>query len=119
MVVQKDSQTCADPRFMGCSDLPRVRKARTFAILTAIAGCGYLFWVWLHLNFFYPVPAVLFFAAEVFALGLFLAATINVWRLRFKPEEGMTAEMPFSVDVFITTAGEPLSIVKGTMTAAS
>jgi len=106
-------------RYLDRHDRPRRLKAQFFAILTLLAGAGYLLWVHWALNWAHPVVAGLFLAAEIACLSLFVLATQHIWRLRFKPPEGLPAVEPYSVDVFIATCGEPFRIVATTLRAAA
>ena len=75
-------------RFMEDSDRTRRLSARFFALLTVASGLYYIVWAFGAVNPAYPVISGLFLAAEICCLGLFVLASIGVWRLRFKPELG-------------------------------
>jgi cellulose synthase (UDP-forming) len=108
-----------EQRYQAVADRPRIRKARLFALLTLLSGFAYLLWVILHLNHQTPFMSALFLLAEVACLALFLVTAARSTRLRHKPVEGLRLERPFKVDVFITTAGEPLNVVSKCMHAAT
>jgi cellulose synthase (UDP-forming) len=107
-----------EQRYFAADDRPRIRKARLFAILTLLSGCLYLLWVILHLNHHTPIMGALFLMAEVACLVLFMLTAARSVRLRHKPVEGLPLERSFTVDVFITTAGEPIQVVSKCMHAA-
>lgn len=111
--------TPAYRRYYEAEDRPRRLKAQALSILALLAGAGYLWWVWLSLNMSYPTAALLFLAAEVSCLLLFFFSTLHIWRLRFKPAQGLPMREPRSVDIFIPTCGEPLEVVGKTMQAAA
>jgi cellulose synthase (UDP-forming) len=108
-----------EQRYFAQTDRPRIRKARLLTVLTLVSGCGYLLWVILHLNPRTPVMGAFFLLAEGACLALFLITAARSVRLRHKPIEGLPLERPFTVDVFITTAGEPFKVVSKCMRAAA
>ncbi|MDJ0783130.1 MAG: cellulose synthase catalytic subunit [Desulfosarcinaceae bacterium] len=108
-----------EKRYLAIEDRPRVRKAQAFSILTLLSGCAYLVWVILHLNHQTPVMGAFFLTAEVACLALFLLTGARSIRLRHKPLEGLPLDRSYAVDVFITTAGEPVNIVGKCMHAAA
>lgn len=104
-------------RYREQEDRKRVVIARTFSVLTGIAGAVYLAWLIQALNFEHPIMATVFFVAEVFCLGLFLLSALNTWTVRFKPRKGLEADEPYSVDVFVTACDEPTEVVRETLEA--
>ncbi|MGB7220523.1 MAG: cellulose synthase catalytic subunit [Vicinamibacterales bacterium] len=104
-------------RFMEESDRTRRLLARFFAVVTVASGAYYLVWALGAVNPAYPLMAGLFLAAEVCCLGLFVLASIGVWDLRFKPEIGLPADRPYSVDVLVPVLGEPIAVVRHTLEA--
>ena len=66
-----------------------------------------------------PVAAWAFFAAELACLLLLVVATSSVWRLRFKPPEGLRSQAHPSVDLFITVCGEPLPVVDRSLSSVA
>ncbi len=103
-------------RFGEAEDRPRLVRARLLALLTVLAGAGYLAWVAFARNPDYPIMSGAFFAAEFYALVVFLAACLSVWRLRFKPAGGLPGRgRGLDIDVFVTTAGEPLHLLEPTL----
>lgn len=104
-------------RFMEDSDRTRRLFARFFALLTIVSGTYYIVWAFGAVNPNYPVMARLFLAAEICCLGLFVLASIGVWRLRFKPELGLPTDRPYSVDIFVPVCGEPIAVLRHTLEA--
>lgn len=104
-------------RYREREDRTRVLVARTFAVLTGLAGATYLAWLIPALNFEHPVVATVFFVAELFCLGLFLLSALNTWTVRFKPRKGLEADEPYSVDVLVTACDEPIHVVRETLQA--
>jgi len=110
---------CPSRRFRDCEDKPRRVKARFFSFITISTGLFYLVWAVFSANREHTVPAALFLLAEFACWGLFTLATVGLWRLRFKPLEGLPGDGRFSVDIFIPTCSEPLQYLKATLRAAS
>lgn len=106
-------------RYRDREDRRTLIGSRLLALATMIAGSGYIAWLFTTVNRRHPWMAGTFIAAEIACLLLFLTASFVVWRLRFKPEEGLPIFKPESVDVLITVCGEPLDIVGATLEAAS
>ncbi len=99
------------------SDRKRRLMARFFALLTVLSGTYYLVWATGAVNPAHPLMAGLFLGAEVCCLGLFILASIGVWQLRFKPEIGLPADRPYSVDILVPVFGEPIAVIRRTLEA--
>jgi cellulose synthase (UDP-forming) len=110
---------CESRRYRDCDDRPRRLKAQILSLLTILSGAGYLIWIFQNYNRDYPFAGGVFFLAELCCLLLFVLATIGLWRVRFKPLEGVPPKKPYIVDVFITTYNEPLRYLHKTLQAAS
>ena len=106
-------------RFMEIDDRARRVSARVFAILTVLSGLYYVIWAIGALNPAHPLVGGVFVFAEVCSLGLFVIATIGVWRLRFKSPHGLDIERPYRVDVFVPICGEPTTVVRATLEAVA
>lgn len=106
-------------RYKDDEDRRAVIHSRLLAIGTFITGLGYIIWLFYAKNPHHPWMAAAFIAAESLCLLLFVTATFTVWRLRYKPLEGLPLQAINSVDVFVTVCGEPLEVVQRTLTAAS
>lgn len=117
--IHKETFTCSSRRFRDCEDRPRRIKAQVFSILTILTGLLYLYWVYTGVNREHAVVAFFFWLAEFACWGLFIISTIGLWRLRFKPLEGLPAHATYSVDIFIPTYSEPLKYLNMTIRAAS
>ena len=102
-------------RYRDKQDRAALITARLLAMATLIAGIAYLVWLFFHLNPSHPWMAGAFISAEIVCLLLFLTAGFTVWRMRYKPPEGLPIIEQASVDVFITVCGEPLHIVRRTI----
>ena len=105
-------------RFGDIEDRRRRLRAQMLALATVVSGVTYLSWLWSALNWAHPIIAGAFVGAEVGCFLLFVFAAAGAWRLRFKPEEATLVAEPKSVDVLITTCGEPLHVVERTIRAA-
>ena len=101
----------SDRRHGELEDRPRRLRARIFGLLAIAAGGVYVGLLPFSLNPETPVTAAAFIVAEASCLILLAVATSSVWRLRFKPQEGLPFQAHPSVDVFITVCGEPLPVV--------
>ncbi len=106
-------------RYRDIEDRGALIRARLLAFATLLTGLAYLTWLLFALNRAHPVVATAFYLAEVICFLLFIVATFTVWRLRYKPEEGLPIEEPSSVDVFITVCREPIEVVTTTIEAAT
>lgn len=107
-------------RYHDREDRPRRVRTQIYALLTLLAGGCYLYWSVAHLNPDYPGWSALFLSLEAASLGIFALAAAQFWRLRFKPPEGIGPPgKSYSVDVFVTTCGEPMEVVRPTLEAAS
>ncbi len=114
-----DSPTCKSRRFRDCEDKPRRLVAQFFALLTILSGSGYIYWIIATFNRQHPVAGWIFIFAEFCCLGLFIVATLGLWRLRFKPLEGRPPDKSYSVDVFVTTYDEDMRYLSKTLPAAA
>ena len=106
-------------RYKDDEDRRAVIRARLLAIATVAAGLIYVIWLFFALNPHHPWMGGAFVAAEVACLLLFVTASFTVWRLRYKPLEGLALGQAPSVDIFVTACGEPLAVVQRTLRAAS
>jgi cellulose synthase (UDP-forming) len=104
---------------MDAEDRRAVIRSRVFALATLVSGLCYIVWLFFRVNPHHPWMAAAFVSAEIICLLLFLTASFTVWRLRYKPAEGLPISHPGSVDVFVTVCGEPIEVVTSTLTAAS
>ncbi len=82
-------------------------------------GAVYVALIPFNLNPDTPLAGWAFFAAEVSCLVLLMVATSSVWRLRFKPPEGLPSDVHPSVDLFITVCGEPLPVVERSLASVA
>ena len=106
-------------RYKDDEDRRAVIASRLLAIGTVVTGVCYLVWLYFVKNPYHPWMAGAFIAAETLCLLLFITATFTVWRLRFKPPEGLPLSAVHTVDVFVTVCGEPIEIVERTLSAVA
>lgn len=106
-------------RFREKEDRKRRLLAQIFTLLTLITGIYYLIWHAYRINWETWFISLPFFLAECIGLFLFLSFSFTSWYPRFHDPAGIPTDQVFSVDVFITTCGEPLEMVKKTMQAAA
>jgi cellulose synthase (UDP-forming) len=88
-------------------------------VLTALAAAVYLGWMATVLNWEVWYLAVPFAAAEVATLFTVVLFGFLIWYPRRHDEEGLEVRTPVPVDVFISTAGEPIEVLERTVTAAA
>lgn len=104
-------------RYKDWEDRPRRLRAQFWCLLTLVTGSAYLTWlahqVWQGWSF----HTFLFFALEASALFLIGVLAIDLWYQRFHHPDGLPLEQTFSVDVFVTCCGEPLEVIRTTLTA--
>ncbi len=105
-------------RYLEKEDRKRRLAAQFSTLITFFLGCYYLFWHLGFINWSFWHYSLLFFFAEFTGLLLFSSFAINAWFPRFHSPKGLPIETPFSVDVFITVAGEPIEILEETVKAA-
>ncbi len=111
--------TCNSRRYRDCEDRPRRLLAQFFSLLTILSGAGYISWIITTFNRAHPIAGGIFIFAEFCCLGLFVLATLGLWRLRFKPLEGKAPGHGYSVDVFVTTYDEDIRYLRKTLPAAA
>lgn len=91
----------------------------TLHLLTTVSAVVYLFWALTVLNWSVWYVSVPFLAAEVATLLTATLFAFIIWYPRYHKEQGITTEIRPSVDVFITTCGEPQEILTRTVAAAT
>lgn len=89
------------------------------AALSLVTGLIYLSWLAYHLNWTYFIAAPLFLICEIGNFSLMAFSILGVMKAR-QPilEIAFSSHFAPAVDVFITTCGEPLELVKRTLLAA-
>ncbi|HUP89834.1 MAG TPA: glycosyltransferase, partial [Longimicrobiales bacterium] len=95
----------------------RERLTRGVAVLSLVVSTAYIIWRW----FFTLNPDALWFSiplavAETYGLITAFFLTFTAWRLRHR--EPVRPLFGRSVDVFITTYNEPISVIRKTALAA-
>ncbi len=104
-------------RYRDREDRPRRLRAQFFCLLTLVAGAVYLGWLahqaWQQRTF----PTLLFLGAESAAYFLLVVLSVDVWHQRFHRPEGLAPDRPYTVAVLVTCCGEPLEVIRTTLTA--
>jgi cellulose synthase/poly-beta-1,6-N-acetylglucosamine synthase-like glycosyltransferase len=97
----------------------RLRRAagHIFLLGNVAFGLLYIFWFFSGLNWSVWYVSVPFFIAEI--AGLITATYFGtiIWYPRFHRPEGITWDKKPTVDVFVTTCGEPLNVLENTLAA--
>ncbi|MEW6376999.1 MAG: glycosyltransferase family 2 protein [Thermodesulfobacteriota bacterium] len=105
-------------RYLEKEDRKRRLAGQFFTFITIVLGIFYLLWHARHINWDVTYYSFIFFLAEVICLFLFSFFAFNAWFLRFHSPKGVDLEKPFSVDIFITVAGESILLLMETVKAA-
>jgi len=105
-------------RYYDKEDRKRRLGGQFLTLITIILGIIYLIWHWQNINWDIWYYSFIFFLAEVTGLILFSFFALNAWFLRYHTFEGVPLERTFSVDVYITAAGEPIEMVRKTIESA-
>jgi cellulose synthase (UDP-forming) len=106
-------------RYLEKEDRKRRLAGQFSTFITIILGCYYILWHFKAINWGFWYFSPVFFLAELIGLLLFSFFAIDAWFLRYHSPEGMPVETPFSVDVFITVAGEPIELLRETLEATT
>lgn len=106
-------------RYYDQADRPRRVRMQILSVLTIVFGLLYLGWAVYYHSPEHRGMAVFYILSEALCLWLFIMSVFGVWRLRFKPPEGIRPDRPWSVDVIVTTCNEPFNVVATTMRAVS
>jgi cellulose synthase (UDP-forming) len=88
------------------------------SIAAVIFGVYYLSWHFRFINWSIWYISVPFFCAEAIGWLLFTSFAFVTWYPRRHLSEGIPIEKTFTVDVFVSTCGEPLNILSRTLMAA-
>jgi len=105
-------------RYQEKEDRRRRLAGQFLTIISITLGVIYLIWHWQHINWDVWYYSFAFFIAELNGLLLFTFFSFNAWFLRYHAPAGISEEKPYSVDVFIPVAGEPIKLVRKTIEAA-
>lgn len=106
-------------RYREKEDRPRRLMGQALCLAAVFLGQDYLVWHYRYLNWTTWYVSVPFFWAECLSLTSFGFFTLISWYPRFHDPQGLLLDKPFSVDIFITTCGEPLDIVRKTLVATA
>ena len=106
-------------RYLDREDRPRRLAALAFSFLTLTLGGAYLFWITRRILATRHFLDFLFSAAELLAFLLLASLALDLWHLRTHPPQGPEAPENYPVDVFVTCCGEPLEVIRTTLSAAS
>ncbi len=104
-------------RYQDWEDRPRRLKAQFFCLLTLLSGALYLSWLGHQAIHLRTLTTWLFLGTELAAYALLIILSLDVWRLRFHRPEGLAPDAAHPVDVFVTCCGEPLEVIRTTLTA--
>lgn len=92
--------------------------SQALAIVALLCGLFYVGWCISRANWSLWYIFVPFLLAELAFLVLFVLWVSILWNKRHHRPAGLTPKGDYSVDVFIPTCGEPLKLIKRTVTAA-
>jgi len=106
-------------RYYDLEDRPRRLRAQFFCLLTLLSGGLYLAWLGQQALRLQTLHTYLFLVTELAAYLLLLILSLDVWCLRYHRPEGLTPDRPYTVDVFVPCCGEPLEIIRATLTAVA
>jgi cellulose synthase (UDP-forming) len=105
-------------RFGAREDRLRRLVSQLLSLFAFVLGVFYLIWHFRHIAWETWWVSVPFFICECVGAILFVFFAINVWYPRYHRPEGVEGERPIPVDVFITTCGEPIELLRATVAAA-
>ena len=100
-------------------DRRRRLAGQLLSIAAVIFGAYYLSWHFRFINWSIWYISVPFFCAEGIGWLLFTSFSFVTWYPRRHLPEGIPIEKTFTVDVFVSTCGEPLNILSRTLMAAA
>jgi cellulose synthase (UDP-forming) len=103
-------------RYLEKEDRGRRLIGQILSMIAVIMGFFYLIWHFRLINWSIAYISLPFFLAESIGWLLFASFAFVAWYPRFHLPEGIPIPRPFTVDIFISTCGEPLDIL--TQTAA-
>lgn len=106
-------------RYREREDRRRRLLGQSLTLIALILGAYYLWWHLHYINWHYWYISLPFFLAECIGWLLFFFFAFVVWYPRYHNPEGLPTDHVFSVDVFITTCGEPLEVLRPTVAAAT
>jgi cellulose synthase (UDP-forming) len=105
-------------RYFEKEDRKRRLAGQFLTFITIVLGIFYLLWHVRNINWTLWYYSFTFFLAELIGLLLFSFFAFNAWFLRFHSPKGMPSENPYTIDIFITVAGEAVDLLKATVEAA-
>jgi cellulose synthase (UDP-forming) len=105
-------------RYHEKEDRRRRLAGQILSIVSIVMGGLYLIWHFRFINWSIWYISLPFFCAESVGWLLFTSFSFVTWYPRRHMPEGLPIEKPFTVDVFITTCGEPLDILRHTLMGA-
>jgi cellulose synthase (UDP-forming) len=104
-------------RYGDRADRRALISARILALSAVLAGVAYLLWLSVTINWYHPWVGAAFLAAETYCFILLLTASFTVWKLRYKPPEGLPLLEYPPVDIFVPVCGEPAAVITATLDA--
>ncbi|HHP7236282.1 MAG TPA: glycosyltransferase [Desulfobacterales bacterium] len=105
-------------RFREREDRLRRLLSQLLSLAAVVLGVFYLLWHYKHIAWEPWWVSLPFFVCECVGSILFIFFAVNVWYPRYHRPEGVASEETRTVDVFITTCGEPLEVLQETVAAA-
>jgi cellulose synthase (UDP-forming) len=111
--------TKAYQRYLEREDRLRRASGQIFLLCSVVAGLLYTFWFVSVLNWGVWYVSLPFFIAELAGLVTSTYFATIIWYPRYHRPEGLSWQHTPSVDVLITTCGEPLAILARTLTAVN
>lgn len=106
-------------RYHEREDRPRRVAGKLLLLANIVAAIVYLAWFASVLKLSVAYISIPFFIAEIMALVTISIFAVIIWYPRFHDPSGIPSEIQPTVDIFITTAGEPLDILEPTVEAAT
>ena len=102
-------------RYRENEDRRRRLLGQFLALIAMVLGLYYLFWHYFYINWQIWYVSVPFFFAEIAGWLLITFFAITSWYRRYHDPAGLELDQSYSVDVFVTTCGEPVEILRDTL----
>jgi cellulose synthase (UDP-forming) len=106
-------------RFQERDDRRRRLMGQVLALIAMLMGLYYLIWHYFYINWQIWYISVPFFFAEISGWLLITFFAMISWYRRYHDPEGIESDRLYSVDVIITTCGEPIEILRETLEAVA
>ncbi len=106
-------------RYQEKEDRRRRLIGQILSLVAAILGVFYLIWHYHYINWAIWYLSVPFFVAEICGWLLVAFFALISWYRRYHNPDGISPDRLYSVDIFVTTCGEPLEILAETLRAVT